>query len=110
MDKNMDKKIMNRHVIASGNYLWHIFTWGNVACLKGEEAKRAFDSLSYVQAIQFYDGRNSRIKNVSLVGKVSAKELDENAGRDVYLVAEDFSWTYVRTHEELCGPYLCFKG
>ncbi|MBQ2911256.1 MAG: DUF4275 family protein, partial [Clostridia bacterium] len=27
---------------------------------------------------------------------------------DVYIVASDFSWTYVRTHERgICGPYFC---
>ena len=28
---------------------------------------------------------------------------------DVYLVDKDFTWTYVHTHEEACGPYFCKK-
>ena len=28
-------------------------------------------------------------------------------GSDWYLVDKDFSWTYVHTHEEMCGPYFC---
>ena len=108
--REVDKKIIAEHVTSDGNYLWHLFTWGNADCLEGEEARNAFDALQYTRAIKFYDGRSNRIKDVSTVGRVSAKEVDEDTGRDVYFVAEDFSWTYVRTHEELCGPYLCFKG
>ena len=26
---------------------------------------------------------------------------------DWYLVDKDFTWTYVHTHEEDCGPYFC---
>ena len=29
---------------------------------------------------------------------------------DVYLVDKDFTWTYVHTHEEACGPYFCRAG
>ena len=42
---------------------------------------------------------------------LSAKALDEDLTRDVYIVATDFSWTYVRTHERDkwsgCGPFFC---
>ena len=42
------------------------------------------------------------------IGKLSAKELDDSNEWDVYIVAKDFSWTYVRTHErDYCGPYFC---
>lgn len=107
--REVDKKIIAEHVTSDGNYLWHLFTWGNADCLEGEEARNAFDALQYTRAIKFYDGRSNRIKDVSTVGRVSAKEFDEDTGRDVYFVAEDFSWTYARTHHGDCGPYLCIK-
>ncbi|CAM3916602.1 hypothetical protein GCM10009865_54200 [Aeromicrobium ponti] len=25
---------------------------------------------------------------------------------DVYVVDKDFTWTYIHTHEEFCGPYF----
>lgn len=108
--REVDKKTIEEHITSYCNYLWHLFTWGNVVCLEGEEARKAFDMLQYARAIKFYDGYSNRIKDVSIIGKVSAKEVDDDTGRDVYLVAEDFSWTYVRTHEGDCGPYLCVKG
>jgi len=106
--KNVDKKLMEEHVTSYGNLLWHLFTWGEVSCLKGEEAKKAFDDLEYEEAIRFYDGYASHIEKVSVIGKVSAKAVDKDRGSDVYIVAKDFSWTYVRTHEiGVCGPYFC---
>jgi len=106
----VDKEILEKHVTSYGNHLWHLFTWGEVKCLQGDEAKKAFDELQYENAIRFYDGYASRIEKVSVIDKISAKKVDKDPESDVYIVAEDFSWTYVRTHEEgLCGPYFCEK-
>lgn len=35
-----------------------------------------------------------------MIGKITAKAVDQDRASDVYIVAKDFSWTYVRTHEE----------
>ena len=105
--KNIDKRLMEEHITSYGNHLWHLFTWGEVPCLQGDTARKVFDELQYEEAIRFYDGYASHIEKVSLIGKVSAKAVDKDRGSDVYIVAKDFSWTYVRTHEEgWCGPYF----
>jgi hypothetical protein len=71
-------------------------------------AKKAFDKLKYTEAIRFTIGFTERIEDVCEVGKLSAKDLDDSNEWDVYVVAKDFSWTYVRTHErDYCGPYFC---
>lgn len=106
---NVDKTIIKERVTSAHNYLWHLFTWRNVSCYKGDAARDAFNALRYSEAIKFCDGCGCSIENVSAVGKVTAKDIDEDAGRDVYLVGKDFSWTYVRTHEADLGPYLCVK-
>ena len=106
--RNVDKKLLDEHVTSYGNLLWHLFTWGEVPCLRGEDAKRAFDELEYEEAIRFYDGYANHIEKVYVINKVSAKSVDKDKASDVYIVAKDFSWTYVRTHEEgVCGPYFC---
>lgn len=108
--EGVDKKIIKERVTAEGSFLWHIFTWGNVPCLKGDAAKAAFDALEYNEAIKFTGGFSNRVKNKGIVGKLSSLDVDNDPESDVYLVATDFSWTYVRTHEEgLFGPYLCIK-
>ena len=106
--KNVDQKLIEEHVTSYGNLLWHLFTWGEVSCLQEEDAKRAFDELEYEEAIRFYDGYANHIEKVCVINKVSAKSVDKDKASDVYIVAKDFSWTYVRTHEEgVCGPYFC---
>lgn len=111
LGEGVDKEIIRNYVLAYGNFLWHLFTWGNVSCVEEDKARNAFDELQYTEAIKFYGGRSGRIENVCSVGKMSAEEIDNDSGSDVYIVAKDFSWTYVRTHErESCGPYLCIKG
>ena len=108
--KNVDGKIIKKHVTAYGDFLWHLFTWGEAPCLEGDDARRAFDDLQYTEAIIFYGGYSNSIEGVSYVGKFSADEIDRNENSDVYIVAKDFSWTYVRTHEkETCGPYFCIN-
>ena len=107
--KNVDKGLIEEHVTSYGNHLWHLFTWGEVPCLQGEEAKKAFDDLEYDDAIRFYNGYAGHIEKASVINKISAKKVDKDRGSDVYIVAEDFSWTYVRTHEEWLGPYFCRK-
>lgn len=106
--KGVDKKKMEEHVTSYGNHLWHLFTWGEVPCLKGEDAREAFDALQYEEAIRFYDGYAGHIEKASVIEKITAKAVDKDKASDVYIVAKDFSWTYVRTHEEgWCGPYFC---
>ncbi len=104
-----DQAVIKAHVTAKHNYLWHLFTWGKVPCLAGDEAREAFDALQYSEAIFFCDGYSNRISGLRNVAKMTAKDVDADPGRDVYLVARDFSWTYIRTHERDLGPYLCFR-
>ena len=36
----------------------------------------------------------------------SSKEIDSKM-TELYVVAKDYSWTYIKTHEgDLCGPYF----
>ena len=106
--KDVDKEMMEEHVTSYGNLLWHLFTWGEVPCLKGDDARKAFDEQQYEEAIRFYDGYAGHIEKISVIEKMTARAVDKDRGSDVYIVAKDFSWTYVRTHEEgILGPYFC---
>ena len=107
--EGVDKKLIADRVTSSGNHLWHLFTWGEVPCLSGDEARKAVDALEYTNAIRFYNGYSNHIEKITVVNKLSAKKVDRSKESDVYVVAEDFSWTYIRTHEFDLGPYLCIK-
>ena len=108
--EGVDETMLETHVTSCGNLLWHLFTWGEVPCLEGEKARRAFDALSYAEAIRFYDGYAGHIEEIAKVEKLSAEDVEQDSASDVYITAKDFSWTYVRTHELGLGPYLCLKN
>ena len=108
---NVDKESLEKYVYDYGNYLWHIFSWELVPCLKGDDARKAFDSLKYDKAIMFCSGyadNGAIIADLKETGKITSKQAEKID--DVYITAEDFSWTYVHTHEEMCGPYFFKKG
>ncbi len=104
--KNVPDSIIKNHVTSCGNHLWHIFTWGEVSCIEGDTANSAFDKLHYHKAIKFYGGYSAEITNISTINKVTSAKIDKERHTDVYIVAKDFSWTYVHTHESDCGPYF----
>jgi len=107
--EGVNKTMLGTHVTSYGNLLWHLFTWGEVPCLEGEKARRAFDALSYAEAIRFHDGYAGHIEGITTVEKLSAEDVEQDSASDVYITAKDFSWTYVRTHEFGLGPYFCLK-
>lgn len=108
--RDVDKSFIRQYVTSECNFLWHIFSFEKVQCLKNDEARAEFDRICYDKAIRFHDGYGGKITGVCETGKTSAKSLDKLGGQDVYIVAEDFSWTYVKTHENgWYGPYFCYR-
>ncbi|WP_455581334.1 DUF4275 family protein [Dysosmobacter sp.] len=103
---SVSEEALGRHVLAEGNFLWHVFSYGLVPCLSGDAARQALDKLPAGTAYLFYEGLWQDLPCVQPVELPLAP--DFFAGRhDVYLVDQDFTWTYVYTHEETCGPYFC---
>lgn len=115
---NVNETIMNEHVYAPYNFMWHIMTWGCIELLEDDEAREEFDSLPRENAIYFTDGYDIKISNLSIVKKPTSKELEifnekgeiNNHNGDVYITALDYSWCYVRTHELGIGPYFVRKN
>ena len=108
---DFDKKMIKKYVTSDCNYLWHIFTWCEVPCLEGDEARKAFGVLEYTQAHRATGGYSNRVKKCPDVGKIYAKDVGNDPGGGVFIAAKDYSWTYVRTHKEVqFGPYFCNKN
>ena len=95
---------LRTRVTAEGCYLWHIFSDEAVACEEGDAARETFDTLPRDACYLFEEERLGAPSFVQVRPKPTATEMDREA--DLYAVAPDFSWTYVRTHEELFGPYF----
>lgn len=107
--KDVDENIIKEHVTSYGNHLWHLFTWGGVSCIAGDAARIAFDKLACTDVIRFLGGYSNHIENSIIIKRPSANELDTSPESDIYIVSNNFSWTYIRTHEDSCGPYFCTK-
>ena len=93
-------------------YIWHVFSWELIkpdGLLTGDATRRAYNQAVKTDCI-FCDMYN----NGGVTDKLSpqydtAEKIDENL-TEFYVVAKDYSWTYIKTHEcDLCGPYFFEK-
>ena len=97
---------IEKYVVSTGNYLWHVFSWellDKKVFLTGNSARKAYDQIDKHNALYIDWFEDAETKN--LTAKLStAIALDEMT--EIYVVAPDFSWTYIKTHESMCGPYF----
>ncbi len=104
--KNIPQEYIEKYVVSTGNLIWHIFSWellDKSVYLVGDEARRAYDSTNKQNAIciDWFENKCTRPLSCDLY---NANALDNRT--EIYVAAEDFSWTYIKTHEENCGPYF----
>ena len=88
------------------SYLWHIFSFEFLKCQTGPNAKTAFDNenKSACVLISNCDDIAYKLRNSE---SISSELLEQFI--DVTVTADDFSWTYSKTHEDMCGPYFYKK-
>ncbi len=89
--------------ISYEQFKWHIFSYEKQECLKKEVARKTFDSLSKEQFYVMYQG-SSIIFLYTNANEVISRDFDTQ--QDIYIFDKNFTWTYVHTHESICGPYL----
>jgi len=94
---------LGKHVLAKGNYLWHIFSWNLAEHLEGEAATAAVPEGKCWLFYMEYPPMG--VAHVRAVTRDEIPSLPANL--DWYLVDKDFTWTYVHTHESDLGPYFC---
>lgn len=104
--KDLSKSDIKKYVRSTGNYIWHVFSWGlldNNRYLCGEDAKQAYNEINKqgAQYIEWFEDTQTKDITWDLN---TAKALDQFL--EIYVVAKDFSWTYIKTHERMCGPYF----
>ncbi len=102
----ISRENIKKYVVSTGNYLWHVFSWellDKKVFLTGNSARKAYDQIDKHNALYIDWFEDAETKN--LTAKLStANALDEMT--EIYVVAPDFSWTYIKTHESMCGPYF----
>lgn len=100
-----DKQIQ-KYVVDTGNYIWHIFSFELIDMdkyLVGDEAKKAYNSIDKNGALYVELDDDNGVQDVTW--ELSrAEEIDKFC--ELYVVGRDFEWTYIKTHEPACGPYF----
>ena len=103
---NIPNKAIEKYVKATGNYIWHVFSWELLdknLYLTGEAAKKAYDNIDKREAVFIDWFEDEETKDITWDLK-TANAFDGFA--EVYVVDKDFKWTYIKTHENMCGPYF----
>ncbi|MGX1900706.1 DUF4275 family protein [Thermolongibacillus altinsuensis] len=88
-------------------YLWHVFSYEKLPCFEREEAMNAFNSETKNVCYLFYQNDHHAYM---LMNAENLKAEDLENEFDVYVVDQHFTWTYVHTHEDFCGPYFYRKS
>ena len=103
---NMTKTVYKS--IIENQYIWHAFNFGFIDnYLVGKDARNAYDLIDKTDAIvfQLWDNYNTTKKMSEKFN--NSKKLDLLP--ETYVVASDFSWSYISTHEndrQGLGPYF----
>ena len=90
-------------------YIWHVFSWELIAfdgLLTGDTARRAFNEEAKTDCIccDMFNGNGVSDK---LSPRFDTAEKIDSELIEFYVVAQDYSWTYIKTHEgDGCGLYF----
>lgn len=97
---------LDRYV--KGQYIWHVFPYNLIGngFLEGKDACKAFDQADHSNCLCCDIFGDGGVAEGLPLGCNSAESIDERFV-EFYVVASDYSWTYIKTHEgDLCGPYF----
>ena len=99
--KNINKQL--KKDIHYEQFKWHIFSYKKQECLEEDVARKAFDQLSKDEFYVMYQGFPIILLYTN-ANEVVSKDFDSQ--QDIYIFDKNFTWTYVHTHESMCGPYF----
>ncbi|MBE6917034.1 MAG: DUF4275 family protein [Ruminococcaceae bacterium] len=97
---------IQKYVKSTGNLIWHIFSWELLdegRYFIGEKAKAAYDQIDKEGAICIAWFEDEHTKDIVADLNIAAA-LDDFV--EIYVVGKNFEWTYIKTHESMCGPYF----
>ena len=105
--KGVSNDMLEKYV--KDQFIWHVFSWELIKLsnlLIGDAARQAFDQISKENCLCCDFFGSNGVTNTLLPQYDTAEKID-NDPAEFYVVAEDYSWTYIKTHEsETCGPYF----
>ncbi|MFX3647854.1 MAG: DUF4275 family protein [Paenibacillus sp.] len=84
-------------------YKWHMFSYEQQKCLTHDEARDAFNAEPKDEVYVMYENGGWVLLYENANRIIAA---DFNSEQDIYIFDRAFTWTYVYTHESMCGPYF----
>lgn len=94
-------------------FIWHVFSWNLIesnGLLVGDAAREAFNQSPKTDCICCDVFNNGGVTD-KLSPQCDTAEKIDAALTEFYVVAKDYSWTYIKTHEaDACGPYFLKKA
>ena len=105
--KNVSKDATDSYV--KNQYIWHVFSWrllDSDSFLTGDDARRAYDEVDKANCI-FCDMFGANGVSHRMLDEYSSSLSIDSYVTELYVVSQDYSWTYIKTHEnDICGPYF----
>ena len=109
--RHFAKGVTEKHIeqYVKDQFIWHVFSWELIkpdGLLVGNDARRAFDKIEKNDCICCDMFGSNGVTNKLSNEYDTAEKIDQKL-TEFYVVAQDYSWTYIKTHEgDLCGPYF----
>ncbi|MDR6550756.1 DUF4275 family protein [Paenibacillus qinlingensis] len=85
-------------------YKWHIFSYKKQDCFENEAARNEFDAMTKNEVYVMYQDLPDIVFEYNNANEIVASDFDYE--QDIYVFDKNFTWTYVHTHEAMCGPYF----
>ncbi|MBR2852636.1 MAG: DUF4275 family protein [Anaerotignum sp.] len=97
----------DRKLVHFEQYRWHLFSFELLNALTDDNARTAFDAEAKNPVYLFWQHTNKAylVENAHLF---MAEDFDHEfiPFSDFYLFSPEGKWTYIHTHEIMCGPYF----
>lgn len=95
----------------TNQFRWHLFSFELLSAVQGDLARAAFNEIPKGELYLFFDYADEAylVKNAHLLTADDVEALRENSSlnrSDMYFYDPLNKWTYVKPHEEYCGPYF----
>lgn len=114
LSKYSDKELKKNHCLPPTGYLWNACECGFVNSLIGSDANTLFDKIDKNDAICIQydiDGWGDEDAEKLPDSLNSSKKIQDSGLYEFYVMAKDFKWCYIVTHEgNRCGPYLIINN
>ena len=85
------------------DFLWHACSYNKINNISGKRAIQLFNKESKKNIIIFYQENNNAFY-LEDIEELSYSDIKNEI--DIYICDINFTWSFIITHEKMCGPYF----